>query len=179
MVNKLRNVFDIRHSVVPRIVGTILILVLSSGLASAQESVGLVATIGSGKLTISGGGFRPNEHVALRVEGDQVSRYLTIDADSQGTFRLRTDTALEPGTNVLVSASGDHGTTKKVKVNVPQQLPPLGTPFNSVLLALFAGFAMLASGVAVMTKPQPVTAGRPQLELVPVAVSGSRAERTR
>lgn len=154
MQNLMRGLFAGRFSVLPRVFGTVLILVMSSGLASAQQDVGMVATIGSGKLAINGGGFRPYEHVALVVEGEQGSQFESMDADSQGNFRLQSRTALEPGANVQVTATGNHGTVRTVNVEVPDQLLPLGTPLNSVLLALIAGFAMLASGVAAMTRPQ-------------------------
>lgn len=105
------------------LLATITSLILSLGLAAAQDTVGLTPSFGDGRLTVAGGGFRPGERVTLTVRAGGTSQQFMTTADTRGQFRLATGLTLSPGASVQIEARGDQGTTQAAITSAPGGLP--------------------------------------------------------
>ena len=105
------------------VIAALLGLLLTTGLAAAQEGEGLTPFFGDGRLTITGGGFRPGEQVTLTVQVAGSRHELQATADARGQFRLATSLAVLPGASVQIEARGNQGTTQAVITSAPGGLP--------------------------------------------------------
>lgn len=151
MFNSLfRSLFDVRHSVLPRIWGSVLILVLASGLASVQP-VDAIVVPGNNSLANNAGNIPSNQPAILTVMSTDGSAPLATRSNVGGDFRLVSSTDASPDATIR---AGARGTDASANLNAPAQDKDAATAFKTVMLALSAGFAMLMISVAVVIKPQ-------------------------
>lgn len=147
--NLFRSFFDVRHSVLPRIWGSVLILVLASVLASVQP-VDAVAVPGNTTLANNAASVKPNQPAILTVMSTDGSAALATRSNVGGDFRLVSSTDASPDATIR---GGARGTDAGANLNAPAQGADAAIAFKTVMLALSAGFAMLLIGVALVTKP--------------------------
>ncbi len=105
------------------IVVTLACLAWSAPPLHARQAEGLEPSFGDGRLTITGGGFKPNERVTLSVRTGGATQQFTTTADARGRFRLETGLAVQPGSSVALEARGDQGTTQAAITSAPPGLP--------------------------------------------------------